>query len=83
MPGSVTQLQVFYPVIVWQEPAEPNGVVLDYQLNFTRGGQSRTRSTTLPYYVIDESRDVPGNSGNFTVEVMYMLVQMMLDYLHE
>ena len=69
-PGPVTGLQAFYPVLVWQEPAEPSGVVLDYQLTFTRGGQSRTRSTTLPHYVIDESHDVPGNSGSFNVEVI-------------
>ena len=69
-PGPVTDLQAYYPVIVWQPPAEPNGVVLDYQLTFTRGGQSRTRSTTLPYYVMDESRDIPGSSGILNVEVI-------------
>lgn len=68
-PGRVIGLQVMYPVVVWQAPTEPNGVILDYQLTFIRGGESRTQSTTLIYYAIDVLRDIPGFSGTFSVEV--------------
>ena len=71
-PGVVTGVQDVYPAVLWGPPVEPNGVITSYQLTFTRGGQRRTVTTTLPHYVI-RSQDVPGSSGRFTVEVYNIL----------
>ena len=70
VPGAPVDLQVFYPAVVWQPPVNPNGVIINYDLTFRRGGQSRTVTTTgdQTYYVIG-TQDIPGSSVQFTVEV--------------
>ena len=55
-----------YPFVVWSPPT--NTEVASYDLIFRRTGQSRTRTSTAPHYVISGS-DIPGTSGSFTVEV--------------
>ena len=66
-PSPVTGFQAFYPVIVWEPPAD-SGVITNYEVTFSRGGQSNTYTSVLPHYVI-QSSDVPGISGSFTVQV--------------
>ena len=66
-PSPVTGFQVFYPAIVWEPPAD-SGVITDYTVTFSRGGQSKTVVSVLPHYVI-QSSTVPGKSGRFTVQV--------------
>ena len=66
-PSPVTGFRVFYPVIVWEPPAD-SGMITNYEVTFSRGGQSNTLTSVLPYFVI-QSGNVPGESGNFTMQV--------------
>ena len=70
VPGAPVDLQVFYPAVVWLPPVNPNGVIINYELTFRRGGQSRTVNiaSCQTHYVI-RTQDIPGSSGQFTVEV--------------
>ena len=65
-PPRVTGVRVFDGQAVLWEP--PNGIVTSYELTVTRGQDTNTVTTTLPYYVI-QSQDVPDGSGSFTVKV--------------
>ena len=67
-PGPVKDLSSVYPVILWQPPDRPNGVIKDYELNFTRDRQTNT-FTTFQAYFITETETIPGTSGPFIVEV--------------
>ena len=81
-PSPVTGFQAFYPVIVWEPPAE-SGVITNYEVTFSRGGQSNTVNSTLPNYVI-QSSNVPGTSGSFTVQVsmdVIMAISKMVNSL--
>ena len=70
VPGLPVDLQVFYPAVVWQPPVDPNGVIINCHLTFTRDRQSSTVTTTgdQTYYII-RTQDIPGSSGQFTVKV--------------
>ena len=63
-------LQVLFPVVVWEEPHRPNGVILSYQLIFTRNGETIIVSTDgdQTFFVIT-SDTLPGSSSTFIVEV--------------
>ena len=67
VPSPVMKFQAFYPVIIW-EPPTGSGVITNYKVTFSRGGQSNIVTRTLPNYVI-QSSNVPGTSGSFTVQV--------------
>ena len=75
-------LQCVYPVVLWQAPAEPNGVILDYQLNFTRdGGETKTETTVNPQtYFIITGDTLPGDSGGFVVQVSVWRVREVMLY---
>ena len=65
----MVNLQSLYPVVLWQSPEEPNGIILDYELTFIpKDGAPTTKTTDGPqtYYII-ETTDLP--SGIFQVEV--------------
>ena len=69
-PGPVKDLSNVYPVILWQPPDKPNGVIVDYELNFTRNGQTNNFTTDgdQTYFIIMKDT-IPGSSGPFVVEV--------------
>ena len=79
-PGQVTGIISAYPIVVWNQPERPNGVITGYRLIFRRGSTPRTRDTTSDqtYYVI-RSGDVPGTSGNFTVTVIIITLCSIVD----
>ena len=54
-------------MIVWEPPAD-SGMITSYEVTFSRGGQSKSLTSVLPHFVI-QSGNVPGESGNFTVQV--------------
>ena len=58
---------MFYPVVLWEPPAD-SGMISNYEVTFSRGEQSNTLTSVLPHFVI-QSGNVPGDSGNFTVQV--------------
>ena len=66
----MVDLQSHCKVILWQTPSEPNGVIINYQLNFTRSGETKIVSTegTQTHFIVEED-SLPGVSGPFTVEV--------------
>jgi hypothetical protein len=68
-PGPVKELSSVYPVILWQPPDKPNGVIQYYELTFTRDGQTKTGNTDddQTYFIITKDT-VPGSSGTFVVE---------------
>ena len=71
-PGPVKDLISIYPSVLWQVPQEPNGIILDYQLTFTRNGQTTVASTNGPEtYFIVRPELLPEGSGSFQVEVSY------------
>ena len=63
-------LSSVYPVILWQPPDKPNGVIVDYELTFSRNGQTKTATTNgdQTYFIIKKDT-IPGSSGPFVVEV--------------
>ena len=70
VPGPVKDLSSVYPVILWQPPDKPNGVIVGYELTFTRNGQTKTVTTdgNQAYFIIKKDT-LPGSSGPFVVEV--------------
>ena len=68
-----------YPIVVWNPPEQPNGVITNYRLVFRRGGNRTTIETNSDqtYYVI-RSGDVPGTSGDFTVTVNIIIITELL-----
>ena len=66
------ELSSVYPVILWQPPDKPNGVIQYYELTFTRDGQTKTGNTDddQTYFIITKDT-VPGSSGTFVVEVSW------------
>ena len=69
--GTVGDLQCVYPVVLWQAPAEPNGIILDYRLIFTKDGAETETDTTQSYFIITGGT-LPGDSdetGSFIVQV--------------
>jgi len=69
-PPRVTGVRVFDSQAVLWEP--PNGIITSYELTLTRGQNTNTVTTTLPYYVI-QSQDIPNGSGSFTVQVTIVI----------
>ena len=67
-PSPVTGFIVLYPTILWEPPAD-SGVIINYEVTFSRGGQSNTLTSVLPHFAI-QSGNVPGESGMFTVQVI-------------
>ena len=69
-PGPVRDLLSVYPAVLWQEPRDPNGVILDYTLTFTRNGETRMVTTNGPQtFFVTTPASLPGVSGPFEVEV--------------
>ena len=66
------ELSSVYPVILWQPPDKPNGVIQYYELTFTRDGQSKTVNTDddQTYFIITKDT-VPGSSRTFDIEVSW------------
>ena len=68
VPGKVRDLQCFSRVLIWQAPAEPNGLITDYELTYTRNGETEVLHTegAQTFHLADS---LPGDSGPFNVEV--------------
>ena len=68
--GKVRDLQCFCRVLLWQAPAEPNGLISHYELSYTRNSETKRVHTegAQTFYLADLD-SLPGDSGPFTVEV--------------
>ena len=67
---AVIDLQSVFPIVLWKVPDEPNGVIINYQLTFTRDDKIKTFSTESDQtHFIIAADTLPGSTGTFTVEV--------------
>ena len=67
-------LSSVYPVILWLPPDKPNGVIVGYELTFTRNDLTNTVTTggNQVHFIIKKFKEtIPGNSGPFVVEVSH------------
>ena len=61
VPGRVAGVQGHCSVVVWEEPTEPNGKILGYELDFFTFNDSTTVITEniQTFFVIENEYDLP------------------------
>ena len=66
----MSNLISIYPIVLWQKPLRPNGVILLYELTFTRNGSTKTPTTNaLQTFFAANEESLPEGTGSFTVQV--------------
>ena len=70
VPTRVREIQEHCTVVVWKQPTEKRGLLINYIVIFTRNNESRQVLTDAKYhYHVLEVGDIPPGFGNVTVEV--------------
>ena len=63
-PGLVGEIEGHCSVVVWNQPEEPNGVILSYVILFiTNEDFTTVRTTTTQTYYVIRSKDIPKGNG--------------------